>query len=1182
MAKSGPTDWRLVYSISTAAGISVLAVLCSRDLVNSVSPQNLSATLLQLGLIWGFVSLWLLIARQEARAGRAESRARGADEYLSDLFLASPDAMYVNAGDRIVAANPAALELFGAPDMEAFKALKPLDLVHPDHHPAVLADRRRIADSGRPSNYVLFKHLRVDGSVIQTEAACIPISWQGGSANMIVVRDVAGRMENERTRQEREKQHRQILEAAPVAMLIVQDEIVRYANPSTIDMFGAKSPDEIVGFRSSKLIAPDEHKAVLARRAAADRTGDTKQVFETTHRRLDGTEFDTEATATGIVWAGRPARLIALRDVAEQRKMARLVAESEARYRRLLDISPDAIYVHCAGRIVLMNAAGAQLFGAKSPEECIGVDSLDLVHPDDRATVSNLQNRGLYEDGPTLRQDAKRLRLDGSSFDAEVSIAPLSWEGERGAMIIVRDVTARLRAEASIRESEERLRTLAENLQGMVYQRINHADGRVEFPYVSEGVKLTHGIDPEEFKLLRTTKRRMTHDEDAPRVDAIVAKASRDVSPYEVEFRINHASGEIRWMHVFGRPSPREDGSVLWNLLGIDITHQKKTEEEITSANARLEAQSAELENAKRHAEQAAELATIAMQDAEQANAAKSEFLATMSHEIRTPMNGILGMANLMQNDTLTADQHESVKIIRQSGEALLAIINDILDFSKMEAGKFDLEIIDLQLLDVVDSIGQLLGQRAIEQETELLLYIDPAVPTDVQGDPGRLRQILINLVGNALKFTAQGSVTVEVQLARMDDDVAVVEFSITDTGIGLSDTAQAHLFDRFTQADSSTTRKFGGTGLGLAICRQLVLLMDGEIGVESTENVGSRFWFKLPLKVVDGERRADDERFSYIKGMRVLVIDDTEVNCTVFRKQINSWGGIVDEALIPQEGVAKVVESVESGKPYDIVLIDHMMPDMSGIEVGRALGRQLGSACPAMTLTTSAGLNGIAGLVENIGFSGVLGKPVRPQLLLAQLAAAMGYRQKDEDTGTLINRAPEPDLKISESADKNENGVNILLAEDNLINQKVAATLLAAMGHRITIASNGAEAVQKIKQETYDLVLMDIHMPEMDGLEALEYIRDMPEPLRSIPVIALTANAMKGDREKYLHAGMDGYVAKPIDSAALAQTISDLTGTALQLPGRSSAPAENSVLSDDISVEASELFDDFDDLLNG
>lgn len=1127
---------------------------------------------------WNDIPSNMIILRDVTGRVRGERELRASEERNRDLIESSPDAMYVQVGGNIVYMNSSARKLFAVPDDEDYRGRSILEFTHPDDRDASSRHLGKFLVEGTNVEFEEQRRLRADGTDFFASVSVRPVNWGGQTSGLVVVRDLTHQKEVENARIESEARYKHLLDISPDAIYVHREGRIVLINEAGAKLFGGESADAMLGMKTSELVHPDDRDTVL-RRQRELRTRNNGLIRLSQKRlRLDGSMFHAHVLATPVQWESARGGMVVVRDNTDRLQAEQALKEGEERYRRLLEVNPDAIYVHKEGRIVLVNDSAVRLFGARSADELLGRPSTDLVHPDDRERVAALHRTSIEDAVPVSRQNLRRVTLDGREFMAEVSFTPLVWEGARGGVVIVRDITESQAQERALKESEERFRSMTANMPGMVYQRINYPDGRIEYPYVNEGVQDILGVSTDTIANDPSFMASTIHPDDRERFSATIAEAAKHGRAYESEIRARHASGEYKWVRTRGRPSHVEDGAVLWNLLAIDITAQKEADSQIRDANRRLEAQSAELEAARARAEDAAGLAKVAMHEAESANRAKSEFLANMSHEIRTPLNGILGMAGLMEDTELRPDQMDSVKVIRQSGEALLAIINDILDFSKMEAGKLDLEVVDMELLEIVDSVSQLLGPRAVEKEIDLLLYIDAAVPEFVSGDPGRLRQILMNLIGNAIKFTTEGSVYLELNLAGGSESRKWVEFSVVDTGIGMPPDVTDKLFTRFTQADSSTTRRFGGTGLGLAICRQLVALMDGEIGVESEVGKGSRFWFKVPLDVRDGRRTESEELISLVAGLNVLVIDDVEINRKVLDRQISGWGGNVESADTPEDGVAKVRESLKDGKPYDLILLDHMMPGKSGIEVGQEIAAMDGAEKTRLVLTTSAGLNDIGSLIENIGFKGALGKPIRPQLLLRQLAACRGYGA--DGTASSLVDGPVPENAGAPGGTVHP--INILLAEDNIVNQKVALAMLLRMGHGVTIANNGREALEQVQQTEFDVILMDIHMPEMDGLESMRNIRKLPGDTGKLPIIALTANAMKGDREKYLVAGMNGYVAKPIDTYQLSAALAEVAGIKSQTVEveRTATSAENS--DDDLARDTAKILDDLDGILEG
>jgi PAS domain S-box-containing protein len=727
-------------------------------------------------------------------------------------------------------------------------------------------------------------------------------------------------------------------------------------------------------------------------------------------------------------------------------------------------------------------------------EETIGRTLKDLLPASHEALIDRCQAclMGIAVDGERIPAKLP----DGRRRWFQVEAHP--WRdgaGEiRGLFIASQDVTALQEALEESRRSEQRLNLAATLADVHVWEMDYRRKQLHKF-----GAEDTFFERPNTFETLSEDVYGNIHLDDVAACKAAWAAHEADPNiPYRAEYRIK-----------------REDGKEVWAFSTVEvIVDDRGRPSRLVGAMQNI--------TARKLAEQAMARALV---DAEAANRAKSEFLANMSHEIRTPMNGVIGMNALLLRTPLTAEQRKYAEAVRVSADCLLGIINDILDISKLEAGKVDLEAIDFTLGQVVEDVVELLSPRAAEKGLEIAAYVDDEARRGFKGDPARLRQVVLNLLSNAIKFTDRGYVAVEVRAKAAGRGRTWLRLETHDTGVGVPADAKPRLFQKFQQADGSITRKFGGTGLGLSICRQLVELMGGAIGVEDRPGGGSIFWVELELpnadKAVDGRRKARRA----LKGQRILVVDDIEINRSIFARQLEAEGAIMAEAGDGPSALAAIAAADATGAPFDMVLMDHMMPGMGGDTVTEKIRANGSIRQPRVILASSIGAPQRSERARSAGFDAFLTKPVRHQALVDCLAELVSA-EPSAPVG-----APEPaPPPAAAPAPPPAVMARVLLAEDNEINALLASTILEEAGYSVEAVQNGAEAVDAVQRSAFDLVLMDVQMPVMDGLQATRLIRALPGPAGEVPIIALTANAMRSDQDSCLEAGMNDFVSKPLD----------------------------------------------------
>ena len=1062
-------------------------------------------------------------ARKE-RPPRGHTALRESEERYRIVFESSNDAIMLLDDRGFLDCNVATLKLFGLDGKDEFRKNHPADLsppVQPGGRDSRTAADDMIRTARRNGSHRFeWVHRKRDGTDFFADVLLTACPLEGRRIVLATVRNITEQKNAERAIRESERKVRAVFDQTfQFIGVMTVDGILTDVNRSAMKFSGITEAD-VIGkpfWETPWWTHSPELQAKL--RDAVRRAAEGEFLrFEATHVAADGTLHDIDFSLKPIAdETGRVAFLIPEgRDVTEDKRIGRQLRESEQRLRELHESLRDGLaVVDLKGTITQFNPEFRKMLGYE-PDEIHGLTYEDITPKKWHALEGRIITEQVMKRGYSDLFEKEYIRKDGTVFPIELRIylARDDAGAPRNMWAFVRDITERKRAREALQEAEKKYRLIFDGAGDAIF--IHSAEGRMLA--VNRVACERLGYTREE--MMATSPAIVDVPEEAVHIPARVAALQEKG---RVVFETVHRRKD-------GGRIPTEvnaqivqfDGEPAVLAICRDITDRKRAETELR----------------------------LAMDVAERAARAKSEFVANMSHEIRTPMNGVMAMLDLALDTTLTEEQRGFLDLARSSADSLLTIINDILDFSKIEARKLELEQIEFRLAEILEEVLPFAGVDAHQKGLELVLDVESGLPPVLLGDPLRLKQILVNLLRNAVKFTPQGHVLLRVERGEPSGPGTLqLRFAVTDTGIGIPEEYRKRIFDSFTQSDASTTRRYGGTGLGLAISRHLVELMDGTITVESRVGVGSTFRFTVTLRVPERQDAVSALGLPEMEGLAALVVDDNALNREVLRRHLESWGLVVTEASGGRECLT-AVRAAPAGHPYTLILLDRLMPDLDGFEVAGELRRDGPGPTAIIIMLTSLHEKGDRERCASIGISQFLVKPITPSSLYDALVTALGQ------TPTV---RPQQPGALGTPADLTgvPRNLRILLAEDNAVNVTVVERLLDRVGLRATVARDGRKALEALEHGTFDLVLMDVQMPEIDGTEVTRRFREREgETGRRTPIVALTAHSMRGDRERFLAAGMDDYLAKPLRGADLYRVISRVASGLANQPAPAAAPA--------------------------
>ncbi len=1063
---------------------------------------------------------------------KTELMLRESDERYKAFFDSPLDLVYIfDFEGRFIDANTTTLNRLGY-TREEFSSLNFASLVSEDQLPLAFKTLQEIQETGIQKEMAEFRLWHKNGSdvYVETIGATImsdgkPVAIQG------IARDITERKKAEETLAESEKKYRLIADNMTDAITVMDMNLrFTYSSPSIMRIRGFTA-DEALAQTLEQTMTPESlflvtsvYEEEMQREASGTADPDRVRLIEVEEYKKDMSTIWAEVSLSFLRDAhGRPTGLLSLtRDITERKKVEAELRESEEKYRTILEEMDDVYFeIDIKGNITFVNPSSCKMSGYPE-EELLGMSFKKISVPDSIEKV--IQYFGeIFLTGKTGKPFLWNLvKKNGEKgfFELVASLIRDKQGKPIGFRGIGRDITERKLAEEKLNEAQTRMQHVISSSPVITYTVTSDYTAT----WITQNVESILGYSVAEC-LAPGWWADHLHPDDKDSIFSEmwrVFKSGRHIHEYRFQFK----DGSYRWIHDTQRLLSGEQGNPT-EIVGAwhDITDRKLAEENLIDLNLRLESAIAE-----------ANYLTI---QADQANAAKSDFLANMSHEIRTPMNAIIGMADLLWDSQLTAEQREYVQIFRSAGENLLILINDILDLSKVESGQLVLENIPYDLFDIVDKTCEVIALRAHDKNLELLCHINPDVPQYIMGDPTRLRQVLMNLLGNAVKFTEKGEIALTV--LSLPQDVSektprFLEFSIRDTGIGIPADKLNIVFEKFTQSDNSITRKYEGSGLGLTISKQFIELMGGKIRVESRQGEGCTFFFTIPLEEAPPEKNQKPAFGQEVdlQGVNVLIVDDNATNRLILRETLSLWGCIVTEASGGAAGLKELEKAKETGHPFRIAILDSQMPEMDGLTLARKIRGKPDFVSLSILMLTSEKRSRDRIKAKAADITGYLIKPVKRDALRNALRVAMCREESLRKPQKPPEEFPAEDLRP----------LRILLVEDSEDNRFLVQAYLKSTRYLIDTAENGQVAVEKFLSNVYDLILMDVQMPVMDGYMATREIRriEREEGRKPLPIVALTAHALKEDKEKSLEIGFDDYLTKPIRKPVLLEAIQKIT----------------------------------------